>query len=169
MFTIDDTEEVVYEAGTVLDIELHRESGEGFGLNIVGGMDSKDVSTHSGIFISSINPGGPADQCGDLNVGDRLLQIKDLSLTEVTHEQAVDAFRNAGLVINLKVEKFGQRLLIGKISADMVDGPRSLSNTTTSLQHVKNFFNSWPGALIIGTVAGMAAMFGFNKLIRAPK
>lgn len=27
MFTIDDTEEVVYEAGTVLDIELHRESG----------------------------------------------------------------------------------------------------------------------------------------------
>ena len=49
--------------------------GEGFGLNIVGGTDSKDVSTHSGIFISSINPGGPADQCGDLNIGDRLLQV----------------------------------------------------------------------------------------------
>jgi PDZ domain len=42
----------------------------GFGFNIVGGEDD------TGIFVSFILPGGPADIGGDLRKGDQLLSVR---------------------------------------------------------------------------------------------
>lgn len=42
----------------------------GLGFNIVGGEDGE------GIFISFILAGGPADLCGELRKGDRLLSVR---------------------------------------------------------------------------------------------
>ncbi len=47
---------------------LHRGS-TGLGFNIVGGEDGE------GIFISFILAGGPADLCGELRKGDRLVSV----------------------------------------------------------------------------------------------
>lgn len=41
----------------------------GLGFNIVGGEDGE------GIFISFILAGGPADLCGELHKGDRILSV----------------------------------------------------------------------------------------------
>ena len=43
----------------------------GLGFNIVGGEDGE------GIFISFILAGGPADLCGELRKGDRILSVRD--------------------------------------------------------------------------------------------
>lgn len=49
-------------------VVLHRGS-TGLGFNIVGGEDGE------GIFISFILAGGPADLCGELRKGDRLVSV----------------------------------------------------------------------------------------------
>uniref|UniRef100_A0A3P8V860 PDZ domain-containing protein n=1 Tax=Cynoglossus semilaevis TaxID=244447 RepID=A0A3P8V860_CYNSE len=64
--------------------------GTGLGFNIVGGEDGE------GIFISFILAGGPADLCGELRKGDRLVSVNDADLRNATHEQAAAALKNAG-------------------------------------------------------------------------
>ena len=49
-------------------VVLHRGS-TGLGFNIVGGEDGE------GIFISFILAGGPADLCGELRKGDRIISV----------------------------------------------------------------------------------------------
>ncbi len=49
-------------------VVLHR-GATGLGFNIVGGEDGE------GIFISFILAGGPADLCGELRKGDRLVSV----------------------------------------------------------------------------------------------
>lgn len=47
----------------------------GLGFNIVGGEDGE------GIFISFILAGGPADLCGELHKGDRILSVCGVAQT----------------------------------------------------------------------------------------
>ncbi|XP_013873220.1 disks large homolog 1 isoform X2 [Austrofundulus limnaeus] len=67
----------------------------GLGFNIVGGEDGE------GIFISFILAGGPADLCGELRKGDRLLSVNGVDLTSATHEQAAAALKNAGQTVTI--------------------------------------------------------------------
>lgn len=83
-----------YDVKTVV---LHKSSG-GLGFNIVGGEDGE------GIFISFILAGGPADQTGELKRGDTILKVNDVSLDNVTHEEAADALKNAGQTVVLTVQ-----------------------------------------------------------------
>ncbi|XP_026201229.1 discs large homolog 1-like protein isoform X5 [Anabas testudineus] len=67
----------------------------GLGFNIVGGEDGE------GIFISFILAGGPADLCGELRKGDRLLSVNGVDLSSATHEQAAAALKNAGQTVTI--------------------------------------------------------------------
>ncbi|XP_028409775.1 synaptojanin-2-binding protein-like [Dendronephthya gigantea] len=145
------------QPGTVLEVRITRNPGEGFGLNIVGGIDSREIGNNTSIFISSINTYGPAASCGQLDVGDRLLQINEFSLIGVTHSDAVDAFRNAGTTIILRIEKFAQQLLVAKLSTDNVQC------SATFGERMRNFMNSWAGAVFIGTTAGALVMYTVSK------
>lgn len=67
-------------------IVLHRGT-TGLGFNIVGGEDGE------GIFISFILAGGPADLCGELRKGDRIISVRRTShyqqlLPIITHCQS---------------------------------------------------------------------------------
>ncbi|XP_061831625.1 disks large homolog 4-like isoform X3 [Nerophis lumbriciformis] len=73
---------------------LHRGS-TGLGFNIVGGEDGE------GIFISFILAGGPADLCGELHKGDRILSVNGVDLSSATHEQAAAALKNAGQTVTI--------------------------------------------------------------------
>ncbi|XP_058257936.1 disks large homolog 1 isoform X5 [Hemibagrus wyckioides] len=75
-------------------VVLHRGS-TGLGFNIVGGEDGE------GIFISFILAGGPADLCGELRKGDRLISVNGVDLRTATHEQAAAALKNAGQTVTL--------------------------------------------------------------------
>ncbi|KAL6108320.1 dlg1 [Pungitius sinensis] len=67
----------------------------GLGFNIVGGEDGE------GIFISFILAGGPADLCGELQKGDRILSVNGVDLSSATHEQAAAALKNAGQTVTI--------------------------------------------------------------------
>ncbi|XP_077440920.1 disks large homolog 1 isoform X3 [Vanacampus margaritifer] len=67
----------------------------GLGFNIVGGEDGE------GIFISFILAGGPADLCGELHKGDRILSVNGVDLSTATHEQAAAALKNAGQTVTI--------------------------------------------------------------------
>ncbi|XP_043078983.1 discs large homolog 1-like protein isoform X9 [Puntigrus tetrazona] len=75
-------------------VVLHRGS-TGLGFNIVGGEDGE------GIFISFILAGGPADLCGELRKGDRLVSVNGIDLRGATHEQAAAALKNAGQTVTI--------------------------------------------------------------------
>uniref|UniRef100_A0A8C5CWV5 Uncharacterized protein n=1 Tax=Gadus morhua TaxID=8049 RepID=A0A8C5CWV5_GADMO len=70
----------------------------GLGFNIVGGEDGE------GIFISFILAGGPADLCGELRKGDRILSVNGVDLTKATHEQAAAALKNAGQSVTIAAQ-----------------------------------------------------------------
>ncbi|XP_052333135.1 discs large homolog 1-like protein isoform X19 [Oncorhynchus keta] len=84
-------EEVTREPRKVV---LHR-GATGLGFNIVGGEDGE------GIFISFILAGGPADLCGELRKGDRLVSVNGVDLRSSTHEQAAAALKNAGQTVTI--------------------------------------------------------------------
>ncbi|XP_052455518.1 disks large homolog 1-like isoform X9 [Carassius gibelio] len=75
-------------------IVLHRGT-TGLGFNIVGGEDGE------GIFISFILAGGPADLCGELKKGDRIISVNGVDLRSATHEQAAAALKNAGQTVTI--------------------------------------------------------------------
>ncbi|XP_077580991.1 discs large homolog 1-like protein isoform X8 [Stigmatopora nigra] len=75
-------------------VVLHRGT-TGLGFNIVGGEDGE------GIFISFILAGGPADLCGELRKGDRLVCVNGVDLRSATHEQAAAALKNAGQTVTI--------------------------------------------------------------------
>ncbi|XP_073772723.1 discs large homolog 1-like protein isoform X30 [Danio rerio] len=75
-------------------VVLHRGT-TGLGFNIVGGEDGE------GIFISFILAGGPADLCGELRKGDRLVSVNGIDLRGATHEQAAAALKNAGQTVTI--------------------------------------------------------------------
>ncbi|XP_077361908.1 discs large homolog 1-like protein isoform X7 [Festucalex cinctus] len=86
-------------------VVLHRGT-TGLGFNIVGGEDGE------GIFISFILAGGPADLCGELRKGDRLVSVNGADLRSATHEQAAAALKNAGqtvtIVAHYRPEEYGR-------------------------------------------------------------
>ncbi|XP_067330119.1 discs large homolog 1-like protein isoform X14 [Channa argus] len=75
-------------------VVLHR-GATGLGFNIVGGEDGE------GIFISFILAGGPADLCGELRKGDRLISVNGVDLRNATHEQAAATLKNAGQTVTI--------------------------------------------------------------------
>ncbi|KAK6734054.1 hypothetical protein RB195_017683 [Necator americanus] len=88
------------EARTVV---LQREPNKSFGISIVGGRVEVSQkgglpgtgNTVSGIFIKSVLPNSPAGRSGMMNMGDRVISVNDIDLREATHEQAVNAIKNA--------------------------------------------------------------------------
>ncbi|XP_068197724.1 discs large homolog 1-like protein isoform X11 [Antennarius striatus] len=86
-------------------VVLHR-GATGLGFNIVGGEDGE------GIFISFILAGGPADLCGELRKGDRLVSVNGVDLRNATHEQAAATLKNAGqtvtIIAHYRPEEYGR-------------------------------------------------------------
>ncbi|XP_055371151.1 disks large 1 tumor suppressor protein isoform X4 [Condylostylus longicornis] len=72
-----------------------QKGNQNLGFNIVGGEDNY------GIYVSFILPGGPADQGGELKRGDQLLSVNNIDIKTATHEEAAQALKNSGGVVNL--------------------------------------------------------------------
>ncbi|XP_067256050.1 multiple PDZ domain protein isoform X3 [Chanodichthys erythropterus] len=80
-------------------VELHREAGKSLGISIVGGrgMGSRlsNGEVMRGIFIKHILEDSPAGRNGTLKTGDRIVEVGGVDLRDASHEQAVEAIRNA--------------------------------------------------------------------------
>ncbi|XP_063998260.1 PDZ domain-containing RING finger protein 4 isoform X2 [Pogoniulus pusillus] len=79
-----------------LMIMLHREN-DTLGFNIVGGRSNQINQEESagGIYVSKILEKGPADNAEGLQIHDKIIEVNGKDLSKATHEEAVEAFRNA--------------------------------------------------------------------------
>nr|XP_015209873.1 PREDICTED: protein scribble homolog isoform X5 [Lepisosteus oculatus] len=79
---------------------------KGLGFSIAGGKGSTPYHTgDTGIFISRIAEGGAAHRDGTLHVGDRVITINGVDMTEARHDQAVTLLTGTSPTITLLVER----------------------------------------------------------------
>ncbi|XP_064410037.1 protein scribble homolog isoform X1 [Latimeria chalumnae] len=79
---------------------------KGLGFSIAGGKGSTPYKAgDTGIFISRIAEGGAAHRDGILQVGDRVISINGVSMTDARHDQAVALLTGTSPTIPLLVER----------------------------------------------------------------
>jgi C-terminal processing protease CtpA/Prc len=67
------------------------------GISIKGGRENRMP-----ILISKIFPNMPADQTGQLYVGDAILSVNGKDLQHISHEEAVQILKKAGKEVELE-------------------------------------------------------------------
>ncbi|XP_010779050.1 membrane-associated guanylate kinase, WW and PDZ domain-containing protein 1 isoform X2 [Notothenia coriiceps] len=93
------------------DVEIQRGENEGFGFVIVSSVSRPDAGTtfagnacvampHK---IGRIIEGSPADRCGKLKVGDRILSVNCCSITNKSHSDIVNLIKEAGHTVSLRI------------------------------------------------------------------
>ncbi|XP_016891393.1 membrane-associated guanylate kinase, WW and PDZ domain-containing protein 1-like isoform X2 [Cynoglossus semilaevis] len=93
------------------DVEIQRGENEGFGFVIVSSVSRPDANTtfagnacvampHK---IGRIIEGSPADRCGKLKVGDRILAVNGCSITNKSHSDIVNLIKEAGNTVSLRI------------------------------------------------------------------
>ncbi|XP_030370121.1 protein lap4 isoform X2 [Scaptodrosophila lebanonensis] len=92
--------------------EIHIErTSAGLGLSIAGGKGSTPFKgDDDGIFISRVTEGGPADMAG-LKVGDKVIKVNGISVSDADHYQAVQVLKACGAVLVLVVQREVTRLI----------------------------------------------------------
>uniref|UniRef100_UPI00398EE054 synaptojanin-2-binding protein n=1 Tax=Pristiophorus japonicus TaxID=55135 RepID=UPI00398EE054 len=83
-------------------VRLH---GKGLGFNIIGGTDHQHICNDSAIYVSKIKEDGPAALDGRLKKQDQIVAINGRELCNLTHQEAVEIFRNSGDEVTLLVLK----------------------------------------------------------------
>ncbi|PAV70237.1 hypothetical protein WR25_18579 [Diploscapter pachys] len=77
-------------------IVLKRKPGGSLGISIKGGTETQ-------IVISKILAGMPADETGELFVGDAIIQVNDVSTQGKTHDEVVEMLRSESSQVKLTV------------------------------------------------------------------
>lgn len=78
----------------------------GLGFSIAGGKGSQPFKADSdAIFISRITDGGVADKDGKLAIGDRVVSINGVDLTNASHNHAVNMLTGLERFVRLAVER----------------------------------------------------------------
>ncbi|TSV54887.1 Membrane-associated guanylate kinase, WW and PDZ domain-containing protein 1 [Bagarius yarrelli] len=90
---------VVPSAIQPYDVEIRRGENEGFGFVIVSSVSRPDAGTTFGRIIE----GSPADRCGKLKVGDRILAVNGCSITNKSHSDIVNLIKEAGNTVALRI------------------------------------------------------------------
>nr|XP_056723123.1 membrane-associated guanylate kinase, WW and PDZ domain-containing protein 1 isoform X12 [Euleptes europaea] len=81
------------------DVEIRRGESEGFGFVIVSSVSRPEAGTTFGRIIE----GSPADRCGKLKVGDRILAVNGCSITNKSHSDIVNLIKEAGNTVTLRI------------------------------------------------------------------
>ncbi|XP_044240931.2 membrane-associated guanylate kinase, WW and PDZ domain-containing protein 1 isoform X12 [Ursus arctos] len=101
---------VVSTAVQPYDVEIRRGENEGFGFVIVSSVSRPEAGTTFGNAcvamphkIGRIIEGSPADRCGKLKVGDRILAVNGCSITNKSHSDIVNLIKEAGNTVTLRI------------------------------------------------------------------
>ena len=132
LFPIKQTLGATKSWGPLRTVRIHRKCPEtALGISIVGGriesissskqcrlvnddeidnIGDKKEHVITGIFIKSVIPDSPAGQTGQLNRGDHLVEVGNIQLLTSDQQIAVQAIKNAGNPIVLKVRSLNQEV-----------------------------------------------------------
>ncbi|XP_076877709.1 membrane-associated guanylate kinase, WW and PDZ domain-containing protein 2 isoform X4 [Brachyhypopomus gauderio] len=98
------------------DVVIHRKETEGFGFVIISSLNRPESTTTISVphKIGRIIEGSPADRCGKLKVGDRIMAVNSQSIINMPHADIVKLIKDAGLTVTLHI-----------IPEEDVNGPHS--------------------------------------------
>ncbi|XP_068162652.1 membrane-associated guanylate kinase, WW and PDZ domain-containing protein 2a isoform X3 [Antennarius striatus] len=87
------------------DVSISRKDSEGFGFVIISSLNRPEVATSNTVphKIGRIIEGSPADRCGKLKVGDRILAVNGQSIVNMPHADIVKLIKDAGLSVTLRI------------------------------------------------------------------
>ncbi|CAD5228076.1 unnamed protein product [Bursaphelenchus okinawaensis] len=86
-------------------LTIRREPNVGLGLSIAGGIESTPfIDNDTGLFVSKLTPGAPAEKAG-LLVGDKLLEINGTSMVNQRHDIAVQCVQQNSNVVELVIQR----------------------------------------------------------------
>nr|XP_046152973.1 membrane-associated guanylate kinase, WW and PDZ domain-containing protein 2a isoform X9 [Oncorhynchus gorbuscha] len=87
------------------DVIIHRKESEGFGFVIISSLNRPETATAINVphKIGRIIDGSPADRCGKLKVGDRILAVNSQSIINMPHADIVKLIKDAGLSVTLRI------------------------------------------------------------------
>ncbi|XP_061815586.1 membrane-associated guanylate kinase, WW and PDZ domain-containing protein 2a isoform X1 [Nerophis lumbriciformis] len=87
------------------DVLIHRKESEGFGFVIISSLNRPEAPAANPVphKIGRIIEGSPADRCGKLKVGDRILAVNSQSIVSMPHGDIVKLIKDAGLSVTLRI------------------------------------------------------------------
>uniref|UniRef100_A0A3B3TU16 Membrane associated guanylate kinase, WW and PDZ domain containing 2 n=1 Tax=Poecilia latipinna TaxID=48699 RepID=A0A3B3TU16_9TELE len=87
------------------DVVIHRKENEGFGFVIISSLNRPENTAVITVphKIGRIIEGSPADRCGKLKVGDRILAVNGQSIISMPHADIVKLIKDAGLTVTLHI------------------------------------------------------------------
>ncbi|XP_041636549.1 membrane-associated guanylate kinase, WW and PDZ domain-containing protein 2a isoform X3 [Cheilinus undulatus] len=87
------------------DVIINRKESEGFGFVIISSLNRPEASATNSVphKIGRIIEGSPADRCGKLKVGDRILAVNSQSIVNMPHADIVKLIKDAGLSVTLRI------------------------------------------------------------------
>ncbi|XP_045578119.1 membrane-associated guanylate kinase, WW and PDZ domain-containing protein 2 isoform X4 [Salmo salar] len=87
------------------DVIIHRKESEGFGFVIISSLNRPETTAAISVphKIGRIIDGSPADRCGKLKVGDRILAVNSQSIINMPHADIVKLIKDAGLSVTLRI------------------------------------------------------------------
>ncbi|XP_019717303.1 multiple PDZ domain protein [Hippocampus comes] len=131
-------------------VQLNRAPGQSLGISIMGGKGMGQRLSGGemmrGIFIKYISSDSPAAHNSTIQIGDRILEVCGVDLSDASHEQAVEAIRRAGDCVDLLVQSRQQ----GTQSSLLFNHERatptlpSNSHNSQEVQHLTGLFLSLP-------------------------
>ena len=86
-----------YRDGYPYDVTVSRLENEGFGFVIISSV------SRAGSTIGRIIPGSPAERCGRLQVGDRILAVNHVDINSLHHEKIINIIKESGYSVTLTV------------------------------------------------------------------
>uniref|UniRef100_A0AAQ5WX43 Membrane-associated guanylate kinase, WW and PDZ domain-containing protein 1 n=1 Tax=Amphiprion ocellaris TaxID=80972 RepID=A0AAQ5WX43_AMPOC len=87
------------------DVIISRKESEGFGFVIISSLNRPEAAATNTVphKIGRIIEGSPADRCGKLKVGDRILAVNSQSIVNMPHADIVKLIKDAGLSVTLRI------------------------------------------------------------------
>ncbi|XP_037539388.1 membrane-associated guanylate kinase, WW and PDZ domain-containing protein 2 [Nematolebias whitei] len=87
------------------DVVINRKENEGFGFVIISSLNRPENAAVITVphKIGRIIEGSPADRCGKLKVGDRILAVNGQSIISMPHADIVKLIKDAGLTVTLHI------------------------------------------------------------------
>ncbi|XP_021927239.1 membrane-associated guanylate kinase, WW and PDZ domain-containing protein 2-like isoform X3 [Zootermopsis nevadensis] len=85
------------DIGYPYDVTVTRRESEGFGFVIISSVNK------AGSTIGRIIEGSPAERCGQLHVGDRILAVNHIDIMNLHHGDIVNLIKDSGYTVTLTI------------------------------------------------------------------